>query len=257
MASYRISSYNVNGIRAAERKGFSEWVKATQPDIICLQELKAKADQVPEEIHELGYFSRYHSAEKKGYSGVGILSKNEPISVTEGMGVDWVDEEGRVLMFEFPKFKVFSIYAPSGTTGDIRQDLKYEFLDAFDSFTSEQLKDDKPVLFCGDFNIAHTEIDIHDPVRNKKTSGFLPEEREWLTNFIDNGFTDVFRELHPGVKDLYSWWTYRAGAKSRNKGWRIDYHLGSHNFGKLAKEALIEKELNMSDHAPVTITYQI
>lgn len=255
MPEYKISTYNINGIRAAERKGFSEWVRKEQPDIICLQEIKAMESQVPEEIHELGYHSEWLSAEKKGYSGVAILSKEKPIHIKTGMGLDWVDSEGRILMFEFPGFKVYSVYAPSGTTGSVRQDLKYEFLDAFMNFSRHAKSDGKPVIFCGDFNIAHKEIDIHDPVRNKKNSGFLPEERDWFTRFLESGFTDIFREKNPGKKDVYSWWTYRAGAKGNNKGWRIDYHLASPELLEHAVSTKIERELNLSDHAPVTIVY--
>ncbi len=251
----KISSYNVNGIRAAERKGFSEWVKSEKPDIICLQEIKATEDQVPEEINDLGYHTCWLSAEKKGYSGVAILSKIEPQHIQKGMGLDWVDNEGRILKFEYADFSVFSIYAPSGTTGSVRQDLKYEFLDAFYLFAEKEAAKGKPLVFCGDFNIAHTEIDIHDPVRNKKSSGFLPEEREWLTKFIASGFGDVFRNLHPDLRDTYSWWTYRAGAKGNNKGWRIDYHLATPELAKCATDAFITKELDLSDHAPVTVVY--
>jgi len=254
---YKISSYNVNGIRAAERKGFSAWVNEEQPDIICLQEIKADETQIPEEIHALGYHSEWLSAEKKGYSGVAILSKEKPIRSVKGMGLDWVDAEGRVLMFEFPEFNVFSVYAPSGTTGDIRQTLKYEFLDAFFEFSQHQKNSGKPVLFCGDINIAHQAIDIHDPVRNKNSSGFLPEEREWFTRFLESGFRDVFRDLNPDLKDVYSWWTYRAGAKGNNKGWRIDYHLSTPELAGFAASSKITRELNLSDHVPVTVEYKI
>jgi len=253
--TYKISSYNVNGIRAAERKGFSDWVKQEQPDVICLQEIKADSDQVPQEVLDLGYHCEWLSAEKKGYSGVAILSKQKPLRSQAGMGLDWVDSEGRVLMFEFPEFNVYSIYAPSGTSGSVRQDLKYEFLDAFMNFAKSVQTSNKPVIFCGDFNIAHREIDIHDPVRNKKSSGFLPEERAWFTKFLESGFVDVFREKNPDLRDVYSWWTYRAGAKGNNKGWRIDYHLASPEMLKKATETTIQRELDMSDHVPVTIVY--
>lgn len=256
MKVYKVSSYNVNGIRAAEKKGFSNWVKTEQPDIICLQEIKAEETQIPEEVHALGYHSEWLSAEKKGYSGVAILSKEKPLASAKGMGLDWVDAEGRVLMFEYPDFKVYSVYAPSGTSGDVRQTLKYQFLDAFYEFAHAEAQKGKPVLFCGDINIAHREIDIHDPVRNKNSSGFLPEEREWFTRFLESGFHDVFRELHPDLKDVYSWWTYRAGAKGNNKGWRIDYHLATKELASKALEGNIKRELNLSDHVPVTITYK-
>lgn len=252
-----ISTYNVNGIRAAERKGFSDWVRKTSPDVICLQEIKADETQIPEEISALGYHAIYHSAEKKGYSGVAILSKAQPEESEIGMGIDWVDTEGRVLRVRIKGIDIYSIYAPSGTTGDIRQEIKYKFLEEFTAFGKSRLNSATPTIFTGDFNIAHTEIDIHDPVSNKKSSGFLPEERQWFSDFLELGFYDAFREKHPGVKDLYSWWTYRAGAKSRNKGWRIDYHLTTKDLVTKVKRAEIERELNLSDHAPVTIEYAI
>lgn len=252
-----VSSYNVNGIRAAVKKGFVDWVRQTSPDVICLQELKADETQIPEEIKDLGYFELYHPAQKKGYSGVGILSKVKPELTKIGMGMDWIDAEGRVVMARVNGVDIYSVYAPSGTTGDIRQQVKYDFLDAFTEFTKPMLDQRNPVVLCGDYNIAHTEIDIHDPVSNKKTSGFLPEEREWFNKYLQSGFKDVFRELHPGLKDTYSWWTYRAGAKGNNKGWRIDYHLATNELCKKAVHAKIERELDMSDHVPVTIKYDV
>ncbi len=252
-----VSSYNVNGIRAAVKKGFVDWVNSTKPDVICLQELKADESQIPDEIRSLGYHEMYHPALKKGYSGVGILSKVEPEKVQIGMGLDWVDEEGRVLMARINGVDIYSVYAPSGTSGDVRQSLKYKFLDAFNEFSQDQLKSGNKVLMCGDYNIAHKEIDIHDPVSNKKSSGFLPEERAWFTSFLETGYFDVFRELYPDLRDTYSWWTYRAGAKGNNKGWRIDYHLASQSIKERAVSGIIERELNMSDHVPVTIKYEL
>lgn len=253
----KISSFNVNGIRAAHRKGFTDWIDQSDPDIICLQELRALEHQVPNPIQQLNYHEAYHTAKKKGYSGVGILSKEEPLRVEKGMGIDWVDNEGRIIMAEFDQLIVFSIYAPSGTTGDERQDLKMEFLDHFLPFAQPFLEGDKPVVFCGDFNICHKPIDIHNPKRNKNTSGFLPEERAWVTDLLETGFEDIYRCLHKGEPDLYSWWSYRAASKERNKGWRIDYHISSPDLLDAAGEAIIEKKWNLSDHAPVTITYDI
>lgn len=250
-----ISSLNLNGIRAAHRKGFTDWVEQTDPDIICLQELRALEHQVPAAIRELPYHEVYHTAEKKGYSGVGILSKQEPLSVQTGLGVEWIDREGRVLMAEYDELYVCTVYAPSGTTGDERQALKMEFLDAFFLYAVPYLQGDKPVAFCGDFNICHRPIDIHNPKRNKNTSGFLPEERKWVTDLLNEGFEDVFRGLHPGEPDLYSWWSYRAASKERNKGWRIDYHITSPALMERADHAVIQKKWDMSDHAPVTIRY--
>jgi len=252
-----ISSYNVNGIRAAAKKGFVDWVQETSPDVICLQELKADENQIPDDIKALGYYEMYHPAEKKGYSGVGILSKIKPDIIKVGMGIEWVDAEGRVIMARINGVDIYSVYAPSGTSGDARQQLKYQFLKAFEAFSLPLLSQDNAVVLCGDYNIAHKEIDIHDPVSNKKSSGFLPEEREWFTKYLEMGFKDVFRELHPDLRDTYSWWTYRAGAKGNNKGWRIDYHLASPELSQKAIYGKIERDLNMSDHVPVTIKYDI
>jgi exodeoxyribonuclease III len=256
-ATVTISSLNVNGIRAAERKGLTGWLESTSPDIVCLQEIKATADQVPDSLARAGYHGYYHPAFKKGYSGVGLLTRMKPERVVTGMGSDWIDEEGRVMMAEFPGLRVFSVYAPSGTTGEIRQDLKYRFLDEFERFISGYLNDPVPTVLCGDFNIAHREIDIHNPVANRKTSGFLPEERKWLTEFIGSGFGDAFRSHVGEVPGLYSWWTYRAGARERNKGWRIDYHLVSQGLEYRVTRAVIERDLHVSDHAPVTISYDL
>lgn len=253
----KISSYNINGVRAAHRKGFVEWVEQSNPDVICIQELRADESQIPDEIAELNYHKYIVSAEKKGYSGVAIFSKTPAISIKEGMGVDWIDSEGRVITAEFENYRVVSSYFPSGTTGDARQDMKMKFLFDFIEWGKQFLNDSKPTVICGDFNICHEEIDIHNPDKQHKTSGFLPEERSWVSDFIDTGYEDVYRKLHPGEKDLYSWWSYRAGSKARNKGWRIDYHMATPELAILATEAIIEKEWDLSDHAPVSITYNI
>lgn len=253
----KISTINVNGIRAAERKGFSEWVSLSNPDIICIQELKAKEYQIPEQIENLKYHSWYHSAEKKGYSGVGILSRTQPLEVKIGMGLDWADQEGRVLMAEYETFRLFSIYFPSGTTGSVRQDLKYEFMDYFIPFIKKYLNENKPVILTGDFNIAHKDIDIFNPATHQKSSGFLPDERAWVTKLLNHGFTDAFRVIHPDEKNLYSWWSYRAASKERNKGWRLDYHIISDDLRDVVKDAVIEKDWDMSDHAPVSVTYDL
>lgn len=253
----KISSYNVNGIRAAHRKGFTDWVEESAPDIICLQELRALEHQIPDDIKALDYHESYHVAEKKGYSGVGIYSKEEPLNVEEGIGEDWIDAEGRIIMAEFDTLRVFSVYAPSGTTGDIRQDMKMDFLEKFIRFGEQFAGDEKPSVFCGDFNICHTEIDIHNPSKQHKTSGFLPEERQWVSDFLNTGYEDVFRKLHPGKEDLYSWWSYRAASKERNKGWRIDYHLATPELARKAQQAEIEMKWDLSDHAPVSISYDI
>jgi len=253
----KISSYNVNGIRAAHRKGFLDWVEESNPDVICIQELRADDSQIPDEIVALNYHRHIHIAEKKGYSGVAIFSKEKPISVTEGMGTEWIDSEGRVIIAEFESFYVCSVYAPSGTTGDIRQDMKYKFLDDFYAFGKKYLDESKEIVFCGDFNICHEAIDIHNPEKQNNISGFLPEERKWISDFLKMGFQDVYRNLHENEPDLYSWWSYRAASKQRNKGWRIDYHFATGGLAKKAVSAEIEMKWDISDHAPVSVTYDI
>ncbi len=253
----KISSYNINGVRAAHRKGFVDWVATSNPDIICIQELRASEDQIPEDIRQLGYHQYYHSAEKKGYSGVAIFSKTETNEIKPGIGVKWIDAEGRVLTTEFENFRLISAYFPSGTTGDARQEMKMKFLGDFIEFGKQFVNDPKPTLICGDFNICHQEIDIHNPHQQHKNSGFLPEERAWVTSFLETGYIDVFRSIHTNTPDLYSWWSYRAASKQRNKGWRIDYQMATPELAALATEAVIEKEWDLSDHAPVSIVYNL
>jgi exodeoxyribonuclease-3 len=253
----KISTYNVNGIRAATKKGLVDWLKMESPDVVCLQEIKADADQFPDELFTLGYEFYIHPAQKKGYSGVAILTKRKPVRSFVGMGIDWVDAEGRILTVEFEELRVVSVYAPSGTTGEERQAVKYRFLDVFLDWMRAVSADGKPTVFCGDINIAHMAIDIHNPISNKNTSGFLPEERAWFTSMLDAGYEDVFRALHPGEKDLYSWWTVRANAKANNKGWRIDYHIATKGLSAKATDARMTRELNLSDHVPVTVTYTV
>jgi exodeoxyribonuclease-3 len=254
----RISSINLNGIRAAHRRGFTHWLEHTQPDIVCLQELRAHEHQVPGPIrNHTDYLHYFCTADKKGYSGVGLLLKEEPNKVTYGIDLSWADSEGRMITAEYDQFAVASVYFPSGTTGDERQSMKMKFLDHFEVHAQQKLDAEKPILFCGDVNIAHTPDDIHNPVANKNTSGFLPEERKWLTNLLEMGYVDVFRQLYPGYEDLYSWWSYRAASKQRNKGWRIDYHLASPTLAQQATNAFVERSWDLSDHAPVTVEYDI
>ncbi|MGM0587570.1 MAG: exodeoxyribonuclease III [Bacteroidota bacterium] len=253
----RISSLNLNGIRAAHRKGFTHWLSTTQPDIVCLQELRAHEHQIPNPILNHSYHHYFHTAQQKGYSGVGILCKQEPLSVQTGLGIKWADAEGRMIQAEFENFSIASVYFPSGTTGDERQEMKMQFLEHFLPWAQQQLQADKPILFCGDVNIAHTPQDIHNPKRNKNTSGFLPEEREWMTNLLDTGYIDVLRYHYPDQEDLYSWWSYRAASKQRNKGWRIDYQLTAPALAEKSVNAFIERSWDLSDHAPVTAIYDL
>lgn len=255
----KIISYNVNGIRAAVKKGFLDWLNQEGPDIIGIQETKAQPDQVPEiidQLQQLGYHSCWHSAEKKGYSGVATFSKKVPSLILEGCDMPVYDLEGRILRTDFNDFILLNCYFPSGTTGDIRQEFKMEFLHDFNRWIKLVLKEGKPVIVMGDYNIAHTEIDIHDPVRNKKTSGFLPEEREWLSNWFDQGFTDSFRFLHP-EKIEYSWWTYRAGARANNKGWRIDYISVTESLREKLTNAGQLQDAFHSDHCPVMVEFNL
>jgi len=247
----KIVSYNVNGIRAAIRKGFVDWVAENDFDVICVQETKAAREQVPlAEMEELGYNSVWHSAAKKGYSGVATFFKNKPTSVFEGCGLERYDCEGRVIRTDFGSLTILNCYFPSGTTGTIRQDVKFDFLRDFMIYIEELKKTRKKIIVVGDYNIAHTEIDIHNPKTNKNSSGFLPEERAWMTTWLSSGFTDAYRSLNP-EKIEYSWWSYRAGARGNNKGWRIDYQSVTDNLAKKLKECYHMKDAVHSDHCPV------
>lgn len=249
----RIISYNVNGIRAAISKGFIEWLQQANPDVICLQEIKATEDQIPvEAITNAGYpYQYYYSATKKGYSGVAILSKIKPNHIVYGTGIDHMDYEGRNLRADFDDFSVMSLYLPSGTNID-RLDHKFKFMDDFQNYINELKKQTPNIVICGDYNICHEAIDIHDPVRNKNVSGFLPQERTWLDGFIKSGFVDSFRHFN-SEPHQYSWWSYRAGARGNNKGWRIDYNLVSDSLQHKLKRAVILSDAVHSDHCPVLV----
>lgn len=249
----KIISYNVNGIRAAISKGFLAWLQQANPDIICLQEIKATEDQIPTEaIREAGYpYQYYFSAEKKGYSGVAILSKVLPKEIVYGTGISYMDAEGRNIRADFENFSVMSLYLPSGTNID-RLEHKFQYMDDFRSYI-DQLKQSIPNLIIGgDYNICHEAIDIHDPIRNATVSGFLPEERAWLDTFMKNGFVDSFRHFNKEPHN-YSWWSYRANARNNNKGWRIDYLLVSEPMKERMTRALILPEAKHSDHCPVVV----
>ena len=248
----KILSYNVNGIRAALNKGFADWLNAAKPDVICLQETKALEEQIDTALFEqLGYKHFWHSAQKKGYSGVAILTKTNPINVQEGTGIEHMDIEGRVIRADFKNISVISLYLPSGTNLN-RLEYKFKFMDDFQDYINSLKKDYPRLVICGDYNICHRAIDIHDPVRNKNVSGFLPEERQWIDTFINCGFVDSFRYLNPEPHQ-YSWWSYRANARINNKGWRIDYNLVSDNLINNIKRAYLLPEVKHSDHCPVGV----
>ncbi|AWG24783.1 exodeoxyribonuclease III [Flavobacterium kingsejongi] len=249
----KIISYNVNGIRAAITKGFLEWLQQANPDVICLQEIKATPEQIPLAAFEAaGYpYHYWYPAEKKGYSGVAILSKIKPNNVVYGTGIEHMDKEGRNLRVDFDELSVMSLYLPSGTN-IARLDHKFMFMDDFQQYVNE-LKNDFPNLVIGgDYNICHEAIDIHDPIRNAKVSGFLPQERTWLDIFMKNGFVDSFRHFNKDPHH-YTWWSYRANARNNNKGWRIDYLLVSHLLENRLKRAVILPEAKHSDHCPVLV----
>lgn len=249
----RIISYNVNGIRAAISKGFLNWLQQANPDVICLQEIKATEDQIPLLDVELsGYpYHYWFPATKKGYSGVAILSKIKPNKVVFGTGIDHMDFEGRNLRADFDDFSVMSLYLPSGTNID-RLDYKFQYMDEFQEYISNLKKEIPNLIICGDYNICHEAIDIHDPIRNKTVSGFLPEERAWLDKFMKNGFIDTFRFFNKEPHH-YSWWSYRANARANNKGWRIDYCLASEPLKDRLRRAVILPEAKHSDHCPVLV----
>jgi exodeoxyribonuclease-3 len=249
----KIISYNVNGIRAAITKGFLEWLQIANPDVICLQEIKATEDQIPtQDITAAGYpFQYYFPATKKGYSGVAILSKIEPQKIVYGTGIEHMDFEGRNLRADFENLSVMSLYLPSGTNID-RLDHKFKYMDDFHNYIMK-LKNDIPnLVICGDYNICHEAIDIHDPIRNQTVSGFLPQERAWLDAFMKSGFIDSFRHFNKEPHN-YSWWSYRAGARGNNKGWRIDYNLVSENLKDRMSRAVILPEAKHSDHCPIMV----
>jgi len=249
----KIVSYNVNGIRAALKKGFIDWLVATSPDVLCLQETKAHKEQLDLSVFEAaGYpYHYWFSAQKKGYSSVAIFCKEKPDEVVYGTGIDYMDFEGRNLLVRFPNISVMSMYLPSGTNTD-RLDYKFKYMDDFLDHAKKLRETHPNLVICGDYNICHQAIDIHDPVRNKTISGFLPEERAWMSELLESGFTDSFRHLNK-APDQYSWWSYRAGARANNKGWRLDYALVSSPLESKIKRAQILSAAVHSDHCPVTV----
>lgn len=249
----KIITYNVNGLRSATSKGLADWLRAEDPDVLCIQETKLQPDQFPAEVFEaLGYKAYLYSAEKKGYSGVAILTKKTPDHVEYGMKIDAYDREGRFIRADFGDLSVVSVYHPSGSSGDERQAFKMVWLDDFQRYVTDLRRSRPNLVLCGDYNICHESIDIHDPVRNATSSGFLPEERAWMSGFLNEGFVDSFRYLHPD-KQEYSWWSYRFQSRAKNKGWRIDYCMLTESLKDALKSARILGEAVHSDHCPVAV----
>lgn len=252
-----ILSYNVNGIRSAAKKGLLEWMGGVDPDVVCLQETKAQPDDVgPELFAPEGYHGYWHSAEKKGYSGVALWTKEEPLHVEMGCGIEEYDREGRVLRLDFKDYSVMSLYLPSGSSGDDRQAFKDVFLVDFYKYIEELKKDLPRLVISGDYNICHQDIDIHNPVSNKNSSGFLPHEKQWVSDFLDLGFKDSFRMLNP-ESDSYTWWSFRANSRARNKGWRIDYHMVTDELADRCIKHVIHTEAVHSDHAAIELQLEL
>jgi exodeoxyribonuclease III len=255
----KIISYNVNGIRAAIRKGLFNWIAEAKPDIICFQEVKALKEEVDTaHIEALGY--QYHNwvaAEKKGYSGVATFSRIAPTTVVEGCGIPHIDSEGRILRTDYGDWTLLNCYFPSGTSGEERQEFKFRFLDEFYDWVMELKRTRPNLVILGDYNIAHQDIDIHSPKTNQKTSGFLPEERAWMTKWLsDGGFIDAFRTARPDFQQ-YSWWSTRFNSRANNKGWRIDYQCASGTMAAALKDAVQLNDVVHSDHCPVEAVYDL
>lgn len=249
----RIITYNVNGIRAAMNKGLLEWLSHANPDVFCLQEIKANPEQVDlKGFESLGYRHYWYPAQKKGYSGVAIFSKIEPLHVAYGCGIKTYDDEGRVLRIDLDGFSVMSVYHPSGSSGEERQAFKMKWLTDFGNYVGNLKKTHPHLLLCGDFNICHREIDIHNPKSNANTSGFLPEERAWMEQFINSGFIDTFRHFNKDPHH-YTWWSYRAGSRGKNLGWRIDYNMAARVLEPRLRRAVILPDALHSDHCPVLL----
>ena len=254
----KIVSYNVNGIRAAIKKGLIDWLKEEEPDILCIQETKAHPEQInPEIFEEAGYHAYWHSAEKKGYSGVLTLSKIEADHVEAGMGKSLYDNEGRVIRTDFGDWTLLNCYFPSGSSSEERHEFKMKFIEDFGPWANKLLMKRKKLIIVGDYNIVRLDIDIHNPQRKDKPSGFRDEERAWLNNWFDTHFHDAFRILYPDLEDAYSWWSYRAGSRQKNKGWRIDYISVSDPLKHQIKEVRQLREVMHSDHGPVIMDIEI
>jgi len=253
----RLYSWNVNGIRAAQKKGLVNWIKTAEPDVLCLQETKARPEQLDDELLKLGgYHAYWASAEKKGYSGVALYSREEPRSVQIGLGIDEFDVEGRTIIADYSDFVLMNAYFPNGSRDLSRVPYKMAFKEAFLEVSNGFQAEGRPVVFCGDVNTAHRPIDLARPKQNEKSTGFLPLERAWLDKIVEQGYIDTFRLLHPDQEDAYSWWAYWGNARANNVGWRIDYFFTSPDLRERVLDADIHADVMGSDHCPVSLTLE-
>ncbi|WP_295363942.1 exodeoxyribonuclease III [uncultured Pseudoramibacter sp.] len=253
----KLYSWNVNGIRAAEKKGLVDWIKSEQPDVLGIQELKATEDQLPDTLKQIdGYHAFFNPAERKGYSGTAVYYKEAPLDIHTGLSDDRFNHEGRTIVMEYPDFTLYNIYFPNGGQGDDRLQFKMDFYDCFQKDVNALVAEGKRVIVCGDVNTAHTEIDLKNPKSNAKRSGFLPIEREWVTQFLNDGYIDTYRYFHPDQIE-YSWWSYRFNARANNAGWRIDYFFASDNAKDLLEDAAIHTDVMGSDHCPISLTLKL
>ena len=250
----KLISWNVNGIRSVMKKGFMDWLQKEKPDVLCLQETKYHTDAMTDEFKKIdGYSTAWHCGVKKGYAGVATFSKEQPALVHCGMNLKDFDDEGRVLVTDHGKFILINIYFPNSGRGHDRVQYKLHFCDQVLAYCEQLRKQGKKLIICGDYNIAHEEIDLKNPKQNHETAGFLPEERAWMTKFLSKGYVDIFRKQHPGEEGHYTWWTYRFQARQRNIGWRVDYFCITPDLEKHVKHTKILKEVLGSDHCPVLL----
>ncbi len=254
---FTLASLNCNGLRSAERRGFLAWLASARPDVLCLQEVRAWPEQIEPGLRcPDGYNTRYVSGGKKGYAGVATFSRLPPDRHAQGTGLSWSDEEGRALRSDFGEVSIVNLYAPSGSSSPDRQLLKFAYMDHLLERSAALLAEGRQLAICGDFNVAPTELDIHDPKSNAKNSGFLPAEREWFARLLEQGWVDVVRALHPGVQGPYSWWSNRGAARAKNLGWRIDHVLCSPALAARAVDARVDTKASLSDHAPVIVRFE-
>lgn len=255
--SMEITTWNVNGIRASAKNGMLEWLSYSQPEIFCMQEIKANFEDLDPLLQSpFGYKTFWNSAEKKGYSGVATYSKIEPLNVTTGLGIKKIDVEGRVQTLKFKDFSLVNAYFPNSQRDHARLDYKLEFCDAMKSHCDKIVKSGQHLVLCGDYNIAHKEIDLANPKTNMNNAGFLPEERAWMDSFLKKTYVDIFRHFDDSPKQ-YTWWSYRPGVREKNIGWRIDYHVVNEAFVPKIKKCFIQPDIKGSDHCPVTLQIQI